>query len=264
MSTLKSIIFDLDNTLLWDERSIDEAFQATCGAVEQETGVSAEQFEHIVRQTAKQLFEQSDIFAWADMIEVTDLEALWGNFTAQHTAPLKKLSEMAPEYQRETWFLSLQQAGIEHPGLDVRLARMFAAERRKRPLVYADTLEVLHVLRSSYSLVMMTNGSPDLQQEKIDSIPGLSDYFDHIIISGTFGVGKPDSSIFEHALKLLGLTPQEAIMIGDNLNTDILGAQSVGMSTVWINHHHAEAPADRKPTFEIRCISELPATIQTI
>lgn len=106
-------------------------------------------------------------------------------------------------------------------------------------------------------LLLLTNGAPDLQQEKIDSIPGIADYFDHIIISGTFGAGKPAPSIFQHAMELLGISPEEGMMVGDNLDTDIKGAGGIGMRSVWINHEGRTAPAGNLPTYEIGRLSEL-------
>lgn len=138
---------------------------------------------------------------------------------------------------------------------------MFAKERRERPLVYDATFEVLQALRPKYQLLLLTNGAPDLQQEKVDSIPGLADYFDHILISGAFGRGKPDPSIFNHALKLLGVTAEETLMVGDNLDTDIKGALAVGMQNVWINHHQRTAPPHNLPSHEIAALRDLLAIV---
>lgn len=82
---------------------------------------------------------------------------------------------------------------------------------------------------------MLTNGDPSLQKEKLAGVPELAPYFNEIVISGEFGKGKPDPSIFEHCLSLLGMTKDDAVMVGDNLNTDILGASRAGIQTVWVN-----------------------------
>src|SRR5690606_10508224 len=104
-----------------------------------------------------------------------------------------------------------------------------------------------------------TNGAPDLQQEKVDSIAGLASYFDHIVISGVCGEGKPKATIFQHAMSLRGISPEEGLMVGDNPKTDILGANGVGMRNAWINHH--SVTSDVVPTFEIRSLIELPELI---
>ena len=97
----------------------------------------------------------------------------------------------------------------------------------------------------------MTNGSPSLQQIKLTISPEIPPYFDHIIVSGAFGKGKPDASIFQHVLDTCGVTADEALMIGDNLMTDILGSSRVGMKNVWINRENKPSSDEVKPTFEI-------------
>jgi ribonucleotide monophosphatase NagD (HAD superfamily) len=83
-----------------------------------------------------------------------------------------------------------------------------------------------------------------------------SPYFDQIVISGDFGKGKPDPSIFEHALSLMGLNKEEVLMVGDNLMTDILGANRAGIKSIWVNRHNKERN-EVIPTFEITHLSEL-------
>ncbi|MBA2944022.1 HAD family hydrolase [Paenibacillus sp. CGMCC 1.16610] len=262
MKPIKAIIFDLDNTLLWDERSIQEAFEATCEAAAASVNVNPSELEHAVRALSERLFEEMACYDYAKMIEVTHLEALWGRFDAKEHPAFLELGQLAPEYQKSAWTQGLLQLGVNDPELGATLALRFAKERRERPLVYEATFEVLKALRPKYQLLLLTNGAPDLQQEKVDSIPGLADYFDHILISGTFGRGKPDPSIFEHALKLLGVTAEEALMVGDNLDTDIKGALAIGMRNVWINHHQRTAPPHNLPSHEIAALVELLDIVQ--
>ena len=111
-------------------------------------------------------------------------------------------------------------------------------------------------MKKEFRLLLLTNGSPDLQHTKLKLTPELVPYFEHIVISGEYGKGKPDPGIFKHALSLMSLNNNEVIMVGDNLYTDILGANRTGIRSVWINHHGAEA-VDVKPTYEISRLGEL-------
>ena len=61
---------------------------------------------------------------------------------------------------------------------------------------------------------------------------GLLPFFDTVTDSSSVGVKKPDPKIFEHALKVGDVSPQESIMIGDNLEADIEGALATGMHAV--------------------------------
>ena len=66
---------------------------------------------------------------------------------------------------------------------------------------------------------------------------GLSEYFENVFLSDKVGVNKPHPLIFEHALKVSGVLPNEVIMIGDNFSSDISGAQSCGIDQIWYNPH---------------------------
>ena len=90
--------------------------------------------------------------------------------------------------------------GIDDPEFGHELAERFPEERRKTPFVYEETFNILNSLKGKYQLLMLTNGSPDLQNTKLSITPELVPYFDLIVISGDFGKGKPDPTIFEHAL----------------------------------------------------------------
>ncbi|NOU69389.1 HAD-IA family hydrolase [Paenibacillus sp. LMG 31461] len=260
----QALIFDLDNTLLWDERSINEAFQATCQQAARHFAVDAGKLEHAVRESASQLFKTLELYDWLHMIEVTDLEALWGEFHQNEHPNFRRMQELSPQYRRDVWSQGLKVLGVDNPSIASQLAQQFTEERRNRPYVYDDTFKVLEELRKEYKLLLMTNGAPDIQQEKIDSIPELADYFDHIVISGTYGVGKPNPAIYRHALDLLSLSPSETVMIGDTLITDILGAQSAGITNIWINRHLVPPTLTIRPTFEVQSLSEIPQLLLSI
>jgi putative hydrolase of the HAD superfamily len=55
------------------------------------------------------------------------------------------------------------------------------------------------------------------------------------VVSGEVGVGKPDPRIFDLALRLLGASPEEAVMVGDNPTRDVAGAKAAGVTAVWVN-----------------------------
>ena len=59
---LKPYYSILDDTLLWDDRSVKEAFKATCDYASQQTGVDAEKLEEAVRKEARKLYESYETF----------------------------------------------------------------------------------------------------------------------------------------------------------------------------------------------------------
>lgn len=252
---IKAIFFDLDDTLLWDQKSVKEAFFATCKLAEERFGIDVSQLEEAVREAARNLYSSYETYEFTQMIGINPFEGLWGDFSDEHE-DLKKLKSIVPSYRQEAWTLGLKKLGIDDPDFGVELGERFPQERRRVPFVYEETFEVLDKLKDDYQLILITNGSPDLQQTKLTLTPELIPYFDHIVISGDFGKGKPDPSIFEHALECLSLQKEEVIMVGDNLMTDILGANHAGIKSVWINRHQKDQN-EVIPTYEIQHLEEL-------
>ncbi|MEX1029138.1 MAG: HAD-IA family hydrolase [Paenibacillaceae bacterium] len=255
--SIKAILFDLDDTLLWDDRSVKEAFKATCDYASQQTGVDTEKLEEAVRKEARKLYESYETFSFTKLIGINPFEGLWANFTEGEDENFRKLEQLAPIYRTQSWTNGLLACRMDNPQLGFELGEMFAAERRNRPIVYEETFAVLDKLRGKYKLLLLTNGSPDLQNEKIASVPVLASYFNHIVISGNHGKGKPSASIFQHAMELLDIKAEEGLMVGDKLTTDIMGSNSVGMPSVWMNRHHISRNDDIIPKFEVSNLQEL-------
>ncbi|MCQ6282987.1 HAD family hydrolase [Bacillus sp. EB600] len=252
---IKAIFFDLDDTLLWDQKSIKEAFVATCRIAHDRYGIDPNQFEEVVREAARNLYSSYETYEFTKMIGINPFEGLWGNFL-DNQDEFRKMKEIVPGYRRDAWTMGLKTMGIDDQEFGSELGERFPQERRKLPFVYEDTFETLDALKGKYQLLLLTNGSPDLQNTKLAITPELVPYFDQIVISGDFGKGKPDPSIFEHALSRMSLNKDEAIMVGDNLMTDILGASRAGIKSVWINRHNKERN-EVIPTYEINHLGKL-------
>lgn len=252
---IKTIIFDLDDTLLWDKKSVKTAFEKTCQLAEEKFEIDAADLEEAVREAARELYESYETYAFTQMIGINPFEGLWGNFLDEETN-FKKMAAIVPTYRKDAWTNGLKRMGIEDEAFGAYLAEQFPENRQKSPFVYEETFHVLERLHKDYQLIMLTNGSPDLQNTKLTITPELRKYFDRIIISGDFGKGKPDVRIFEHVLETTGAKREEAIMVGDNLMTDILGANRAGIKSVWINRDEKEKN-EVQPAYEIKHLEEL-------
>ncbi|MFB5661761.1 HAD family hydrolase [Alteribacillus sp. HJP-4] len=251
---LKTIIFDLDDTLLWDKKSVKEALRATCLEAELKTGISHQSLEQTVRKVAPSLYETFDTFEFTKKIGINPFEGLWGTFSDKTDLQFRKMYVTMPEYQKLTWTTALQQYNVEDKAFGSYLAERFIFHRERLPYIYEDTFEVLADLNTEYTLIMLTNGSPTLQNKKLEMTPQLVPYFDYIVVSGAFGVGKPDPSIFEHVLKLTDSNKDEAIMVGDNLNTDISGSNAAGISNIWINRDSSDNLENVPFTHEVKSL----------
>jgi putative hydrolase of the HAD superfamily len=103
-----------------------------------------------------------------------------------------------------------------------------------------DTILVLDYLRNKYRLHIITNGFTEVQNKKIVNSQ-IKKYFHSIIDSETVGVKKPNIKIFDYALKISGARSKNSLMIGDNLEADILGALNAGFHAIHFNNNN-EAP----------------------
>jgi putative hydrolase of the HAD superfamily len=262
--SIQAVLFDLDDTLLWDERSVKEAFQATCEEAARHVSVVPAALEEAVRAEARSLYESYETFPFTKMIGINPFEGLWANFTEGEDENFRKLEKLAPGYRTAAWTRGLKALGIDNPELGYRLGELFPSERRSRPIIYEETFEVLDQLKGKYKLLLLTNGSPDLQKEKLAGVPELAPYFDHIVISGNFGEGKPAVSMFHHAMQLLGIQAHEGVMVGDKLTTDILGSSNAGMRNVWINRHGLPNTLAFAPTYEIVNLREIQGLIDSV
>lgn len=262
--SIKAVCFDLDDTLLWDERSIAEAFEFTCKTAAEITGVNASLLEESVRKEARALYESYETFSFTKMIGINPFEGLWGNFNAGEQPEFRAMEKLAPVYRKESWNRGLLALGVNNEELAGQLAEQFGAERRARPHIYEETFQILNDLKGQVKLLLLTNGCPALQQEKLDGVPELAPYFNEIIISGSFGKGKPDPSIFEHALSRLGVKASEALMVGDKLTTDIKGALSAGIHSVWVNRDGKTRTDEIIPDYEIKHLYELHGIIDSL
>lgn len=106
--------------------------------------------------------------------------------------------------------------------------------------LFEGGLEVLNKLSPHYNLHVITNGFEKVQHYKIKN-SGLAPFFDSIFTAEGVGVKKPHPEIFKTALKQTHTNPEQALMIGDSLEADILGALNQGMHAIHFNSQN-EAP----------------------
>jgi putative hydrolase of the HAD superfamily len=103
--------------------------------------------------------------------------------------------------------------------------------------LFEGTVELLTHLRPSFDLHLITNGFDEVQHFKVSN-SDLSQYFGQIFTAEKVGYKKPHPKIFAHALEQTATLPEHALMIGDSLEADILGAQDMGMQAIHFNSHN--------------------------
>jgi len=100
---------------------------------------------------------------------------------------------------------------------------------------------ILEYLTKKYKLHIITNGFNDVQRLKLKNSE-IDKYFSTVTTSEEVGVKKPNPLIFTSALKKANADSKTSIMIGDTFEADILGAENVGMRTMYYNYRKENLP----------------------
>jgi len=124
-----------------------------------------------------------------------------------------------------------------------------------RTHLFANCIEVLnYLIEKKYVLHLITNGFEEVQHNKL-KYSGLTKYFTEVITSERSNSLKPNKEIFEFAFQRSKAEPGESIMIGDNIEVDIVGAMNVGIDQVFVNHNRIEPKV--KATYTVYSLKEL-------
>ncbi len=130
------------------------------------------------------------------------------------------------------------------------LARAWIQDNRLHGLEYfhdaIETIDAVRAARSDRRIGVITNGPDWIQRPKVELL-GIAAHVDFVIISGEFGVHKPDPKIFQEGLRLGTAAPDATVFIGDSIEADVAGAHASGLTSIWINRFDLPWPDDAPP-----------------
>lgn len=165
--------------------------------------------------------------------------------------PYDNVYETAMKFYKQNKKGDLETAKL----LGVKLTKWHTEDE----LLYADALGCLKSLSAKYKIGIIANQS--LGTKKRLEEHKILKYIDLVIASAEEGVAKPDKRIFEIALERACCKAQEAIMIGDRIDNDIIPAKSLGMHTIWIKQGFGQywniTNEDEKADCVVRNLTEI-------
>ncbi|ETR71346.1 MAG: N-acylneuraminate-9-phosphatase [Candidatus Magnetoglobus multicellularis str. Araruama] len=163
----------------------------------------------------------------------------------------------------DLWTQALSKQNIDHEDLARQLNHAFHFERLAFYVLDHSVQTLLNDLLQTYTGIIITNGDTTIQRPKLAACNAHQYFGQNIIVGGEEPHEKPHASIFEKACDMADCSPQEAIMVGDRLHTDIQGGINAGLAaTVWVNPNND--PLDHngpEPHFQVVSVLELPAIL---
>jgi putative hydrolase of the HAD superfamily len=233
MAYPKAILFDLDDTLIDYSGGSRESWREVCRDRARTDG----------RFEAEALFETIiDVGRW-----------FWSD-PERHRIGRSDLDKSRRDVAR----MALERMGIDDRTLADEIGNAYVVRREQSYRLFPRTHQTLTELtEAGVVLGLVTNGEAIKQRDKITRFD-LARYFDCIVIEGEFGVGKPEPSVFRHALVELGVEASKAWMVGDNFEWDVAAPMTLGMKGIWNNPRGKPLPAGVTAPYRIvRDIGEL-------
>jgi HAD superfamily hydrolase (TIGR01549 family) len=164
------------------------------------------------------------------------------------------------ELKKNRWNLVFSELGFNADG--VKFETYFRERLFDSAIPMEGAMELLEHLKEKYILCAASNG-PYHQQVNRLKLGGMLSFFDHLFISEEIGCSKPSREYFQIAFQRLNenrihpILPEETLIIGDSLSSDIAGGIGYGMQTLFYNPNGKEIPAEKAPDFVVQTLNEI-------
>jgi putative hydrolase of the HAD superfamily len=125
--------------------------------------------------------------------------------------------------------------------------------------IFPFAIETLTELKEDgFNLHIITNGFKEVQHRKLKNC-GFDAFFDVIVCSEEIGKNKPAPEVFHHAMQKAGAIPSKSVMIGDDFQVDIIGANNAGMKSILFDPE--DRHRRRKGDYHIKSLDEIPGIL---
>lgn len=148
-------------------------------------------------------------------------------------------------------------AKMYHSPMDAQtLGRAFTSGLSRQRRLIPGALETIEEIAARIPVAIVTNGIAEVQHARFDKSP-LMRHISAFVISGEVGFQKPDPRMIFHALDLLGVRAEDALLAGDGLSSDICAAEGAGVDACWYNPKKVPRPENARIKYEIEDIRAL-------
>jgi putative hydrolase of the HAD superfamily len=251
----RAVIFDLDDTLIHESSVACASLRIALGLL---PGVDVDAAFPSVREEAQRIWRSGEFHPLCRALGISWSEGLWSTFEGNHPS-LDGLAAWAPEYRRLTWANVVSRLDAADESLAAELSEAYVSAQRAGHRLIEGASDVVGALHQEYRLGLLTNGPSDIQRHKLSGT-GLGHHFSAVVISGETCVGKPAEGAFARVLDALEIAAEDAVMVGDSWERDVLGALGVGVAPIWIAGGRPPPDVDA-PVSVIERIVDLPDSL---
>lgn len=226
---IKAVLFDIDNTLL--------------------------SFDEYVKESMKNGFEKFGIATYND-----EMFAAFTQVNSKLWRLIEKGEMTFEELLKTRWNKIFEHLGISADG--VAFEKYFRERLFDSAIPENGAMDLLKYLHGKYILCVASNG-PYQQQKNRLKVGGMLPYFSDLFISEEIGSSKPAKSFFATCFERLNskleqkIQPNEIIIIGDSLTSDMAGGIRFGMQTCFYNPAKKEVPSDVKIDYTVTSLNEI-------
>jgi putative hydrolase of the HAD superfamily len=163
--------------------------------------------------------------------------------------------------------LTLGSLGVREPRrsrLAIRAWDDYLAEWPRQTCFYPETPALLEKLQGNYKLGVVTNFMDGPTARRVFDDLGYEAVFDSLVVSAEVGYLKPSPVLFRRALDELGSKPENAIMVGDTYEADVVGARNARIRGVLVDIYGATEEQIRGSDAVIKNIGDLPHALTTL
>ncbi|MFH1306487.1 MAG: HAD-IA family hydrolase [Candidatus Micrarchaeota archaeon] len=235
MGKIKLILFDLDDTLHSFKSSSSKAMGRVYELIEAKHHVEKQ----LLVQKYGELLSQAEETAFFD-------------------------GRSSREYRTERFSNLLEGVGIKDEGFVKILVDGYGKILEENTKPFPETMDVLKELKKNYSLGIITEGPLDAQKRALN-ILGIEEYFGYLFVSGDVRKIKRTGELFLYALEEIGVSPNEALLIGDSYKRDVVGGCLAGLRVILVNREKkTQEFGEHKPVATIDSLKGIKGAIREI
>ena len=236
MKAYKTLIFDLDDTLINNDASISFAIKQ-------------------VFEKMRLVYNEKCFLEWKNF----DNEYFHKFETGNMEIPsfVKTLEDKKIFLRANRFVLFFQKYNIDY-ATALFLNELYLKMLGKNIVEIENARRILQELFSlQYEIIIATNGPKEVAEIKLEKIR-IKEFITSLICSDEIGFNKPSLEFFKFLYeRCIHQDKKKMLIIGDSLTTDILGGINFGIDTCWFNSKNIPNPYDYQPTYEIQKLLEL-------